>query len=184
MDRWRRRAWRAFIPCVLILFLTAGGAIAEEFSTWIWDANSDGVAPVDNNLCNHGYSWMPTSEREITVAGATSISSITFDLYYTTCGSDGEWIFSLNGTEIGRAATVGGSDCTCTPASVKWPQQVTIAGSAILGAWNFGGANTIRIVPSAAAIAYSHSATCCRATGSFSHCARSDSSSRTARRDS
>ena len=115
----------------------------------IWDANGGGCEafPYQSDcLCDHGYEH-PAGDKTTTVdISATSIVSMEFQLFYTTCQAGGNWEFLLNGTVIGTAENLDNNTCSCTPQELTWPHVVTITDVGVLnGAWNFGASNQITV---------------------------------------
>ncbi len=68
--------------------------------------------------------------------------AITFEALNTSCGPGGQYEFFLNGTSLGTAVADPVDGCTCGAAI----QSIPIVDVALLGAWNVGGANTLRVL--------------------------------------
>lgn len=118
-----------------------------QINTCLYDYNGGNCAYSGSNLCDAGYFWgNGQTSSSFSVPDATSISSITLKIYWT-CYS-GTFEVYLNEHLIGSQST-GETSCTCTPPSGQWPTAISLTNSsAINAAWNFSGANTIRIAKS------------------------------------
>ncbi|MFO7907520.1 MAG: PKD domain-containing protein [Pirellulaceae bacterium] len=126
-------------------------ALLSVVSETIWDHNGDGLSPADTgqDLCTHGYTMGVTETKNVSVPAATEINEVSFELFYTSCGTGGSWSFYLNEELIGTEANTV-YDCTCNP-TVNWPMTVTIGDSAtLMSHWNMGGNNELKVVPSGA----------------------------------
>jgi len=136
----------------LALFQAAPAKAQESNTVCIWDYNGDGYAPT-SDLCSHGYDYSGiTGTKSVTISEATKITSITFEVWYTSCdwSGGGGWSFYLNNVLIGTTADPDPfGDCSCNPAASKWPLRVTLADSALLNSlWQFGISNELKVVPS------------------------------------
>ena len=83
-----------------LIFGLIGVVSAQESSSvciWDYSGNCEAYPYSTSCLCNHGHQYNPgVKSSSFTIAEATQINSITFELYYTTCQSGGNWNFYLN----------------------------------------------------------------------------------------
>ena len=159
MNNWKNRFSRGLIVLLALLFLAPYGLMGmQSLDLTVWDAKG-GTTPPTQNLCSHGYQWGIDASKPFTIADATSLASIEFDIWFTSCQNGGSYNLYLNGTLIGTAANPNPQyDCSCTPNAVKWPYEVTISDAALLNsAFVLGGSNTLRVqAAGAGSFAISH----------------------------
>ena len=139
----------AAITIVLAVTISSVGA-QGSYSVCIWDANNmscEDYPYATDCLCNHGHQYnIGVKSSSFTIAEATQINSITFELYYTTCQYGGNWNFYLNNVLIGTASNADDNTCSCTPNASAWPQTVAITDTTTLNnAWNFGATNELKV---------------------------------------
>ena len=140
----------AAIMMVIILAVTAVSVSAQEsydVCIWDFDGNCEDFPYGADCLCNHGHQYnIGVKSSSFTIAEATQMNSITFELYYTTCQNGGNWNFYLNDVLLGTASNADDNTCSCTPNANAWPQTVAITDTTTLNsAWNFGGTNELKV---------------------------------------
>ena len=100
-----------------------------------------------NNLCNDGYQFLNSAvtSAPFTIAGASNITSIQFQAYWTC--ANGDWTIQLNGVTIGTSGILSNSICNCTASAASYPGVFTISGAQINANWNVNGPNTLTVIP-------------------------------------